>query len=118
MLCMCELTFFHLLPFVVIALQHSTIESNPPNWEVYSYIPYDHIDFNVTTFTDDISVTKLGGFSKYPPIRLLTPDLNPLSEPGSTVTAAGWGATVSIHVNSVALIQCDNGLQSMPWPLL
>jgi len=98
---MCELAFFHLLPFIVIALQHSTIKSNP-NWEVYSYTPFDNFNYDDDTMLNDISVLNLGGFSKYPPIRLLTPDLNPLSEPGSTVTTAGWGAMVSIHVNSAA----------------
>lgn len=63
---------------------------------MYSYIPTINADFDPNTFTDDISVAKLSAFSKYPPLRIQTPELAALSAPGQSVTIVGWGCTVSL----------------------
>lgn len=55
----------------------------------------NHPDLDDSTYIDDIAVFELAAYSKYPPIRLLTPDLVTLSAPTTTVTAVGWGRMVS-----------------------
>jgi hypothetical protein len=65
---------------------------------VTAYIPRNNADYSPYTLENDIAVAKLALFSTYPPLRIQTPKLSTLSEPGKTVTEVGWGATVSAKV--------------------
>ena len=77
----------------------STIGSDPLTREVYSYIPTMNADYDPNTLTDDIAVAKLSAFSKYPPLRIQTPELAALGAPGQPVTIVGWGCTVSLCIS-------------------
>ena len=59
------------------------------------YLATNNADYDDNTLENDIAVAKLAAFTKYPPLRIQTPELSTLSEPGKTVTIVGWGATVS-----------------------
>jgi hypothetical protein len=73
---------------------HSTIASQPLLYEVTSYVPMMNANYDNNSALNDIAVAKLGAFSKYPPLRVQTPELAALSEPGQPVTIVGWGCTV------------------------
>lgn len=75
----------------------STFDPMPDLWEVPSYIHYSHENYQPgTTEYNDIALLKISAYSKYPPVRLQTPALSSLTEPGTTVIASGWGATVRV----------------------
>lgn len=75
--------------------KRSTLRPNPGVYEVTGYLPMNNTNYNATILKNDIAVAKLAAFSKYPPLRIQTPELSTLSEPGKTVTEVGWGAMVS-----------------------
>jgi hypothetical protein len=66
-------------------------------YEIPSYVPYVHPQYNVGGFAyNDIALLKISQYSKYPPVRLQTPALSSLTAPGNAVTVSGWGATVRV----------------------
>lgn len=88
--------------------KRSSIAANPGVREVIAYNPRNNADYDPATFENDIAVAKLAAFSKYPPLRIQTPELSELSEPGKTVTYAGWGATVSAKIMMACMPALSN----------
>lgn len=86
----------------------STIYPRPDQYEVPSYVPIAHGAYNPLTRLNDIALLKISAYSKYPPVRLQTPALASLTEPGTTVTASGWGATVRTCVCVRRWMQCTS----------
>lgn len=96
--------FFHFLPFAfpsfithahLLSQSRSTIDPLTGTREVTAFTPIINEDYNSTTDKNDIGVAILGAFSKYPPLRIQTPELSTLTEAGKPLTVVGWGSMVS-----------------------
>lgn len=94
----------------------STARPCPSAHQVFAYGPTIHEGYPGREPHDyDIAVARFSGWSRYPPLRIQTPDLAALSEPGTTATLVGWGCTVSVEPQNSMALWRDAPVHT--WPL-